>query len=68
VLFEVADLAVSGLSAFIFSRLCADAALAEFEFINAMDDFAADGLSRAKRLWRPIRLEPVYTVTAKGAA
>jgi Fe-S-cluster containining protein len=62
VLFEVADLEFKGLAAFIFSRFCADDALRCFKWINAMDDFEAPGLARAKLSWRPVRLQPVYAL------
>ncbi len=62
VLFEIADLEVKGLAAFVFRALCADPALENFTRINAMDDFAAEQLGRTKMSWRPQRLEPVYAV------
>jgi len=65
VLFEVTDLSFKGLAAFIFSRFCSDDAVKRFEFINAMDDFEAAALTQAKMSWRPVRLEPVYTVVPR---
>ena len=62
VLFEIADLEVKGLAAFVFNALCADPALENFTWVNAMDDFAARQLGRTKMSWRPRRLEPVYAV------
>ena len=65
VLFEVADLSVKGLAAFVFNRFCRDEALSGFTWVNAMDDFAAEHLAQAKRTWRPARLQAVYAVTLK---
>jgi hypothetical protein len=66
VLFEVADLAVKGLAAFVFHRFCRDEALEGCAWINAMDEFEAEDLARTKMLWRPARLQAIYTVTPKG--
>ncbi|MFH0754389.1 MAG: phosphatidylglycerol lysyltransferase domain-containing protein [Candidatus Omnitrophota bacterium] len=65
VLLEVADVLRKGLPAFVFSRFCRDKALEEFTWINAMDDMSTGGLARAKMLWRPTRLEPLYAVMLK---
>ncbi len=62
VLFEIADLDVKGLPAFVFRSLCADPALERFTRVNAMDDFAADQLGKTKMSWRPAQLQPVYAV------
>jgi hypothetical protein len=64
---EVCDPSVKGLPAFIFSRFCADEALAGAEFINTMDDFGMPKVAQSKKWWNPVRLEPVYTVTRKSA-
>ncbi len=64
VLLEIADLSVKGLPAFVFSRFCAEDALAGYRWINAMDGGAGNNLARTKLSWRPHHLEPVYTVTA----
>lgn len=64
VLLEVTDLAVKGLPAFVFSRFCADEAVAPYRWINAMGAEAGDDMARTKMSWRPCRMEPVYTVTA----
>jgi Fe-S-cluster containining protein len=65
VLFEVADLSVKGLAAFVFNRFCRDEALESFTWVNAMDDFAAEDLARTKMSWRPARLQAVYAVTPR---
>ena len=66
VLFEVADLSVKGLPAFVFNRFCRDEALGSFTWVNAMDDFEAEHLAQTKMSWHPARLQPVYAVTPKG--
>lgn len=65
VLFEVTDLSVKGLAAFVFHRFCQDEALKDHAFVNVMDDFEAGALARTKLSWRPVRLQAVYTVTSK---
>ena len=65
VLFEVADLSVKGLSAFVFNRFCRDEGLKSFTWVNAMDDFEAEHLARTKMSWRPAKLQAVYAVTLK---
>jgi Fe-S-cluster containining protein len=65
VLFEVTDLFVKGLSAFVFHRFCQDAMLKDFKWINAMDDFEAEHLAQTKMSWRPARLQAVYAVTLR---
>ncbi len=62
ILFEIADLDVKGLPAFVFSRFCADEALGAYRWINVMDDFEAPDLARTKMSWRPARLEEISTV------
>jgi uncharacterized protein len=63
VFLEVADPGVHGLASFIFREFAADAALKEFEHINAMDDFGMPQVAAAKRHWHPSALQPVYTVS-----
>ena len=65
VLFEVTDLSIKGLAAFVFHRFCRDEALTGFTWINAMDDFEAQHLAQTKMSWRPTRLQAVYAVTRK---
>ena len=64
-LFEVTDPEIPGLPAFIFREFCADEALRAFPWINAMDDCGMPNMRRAKLSWRPVRLEPVYSVALK---
>ncbi|MBI5150256.1 MAG: DUF2156 domain-containing protein [Candidatus Omnitrophica bacterium] len=66
VLFEVADLSVSGLGVFIFREFCRDAAIAPYKFINVMDDFELENIQRVKDSFNPVVLLPSYTVTRKG--
>jgi Fe-S-cluster containining protein len=65
-LLEVADPDVPGLAAFLFREFCADAALAPFVFVNAMDDFGMPNVSRGKMSYRPAFLEPMYSVSERG--
>lgn len=62
---EVTAAEYKGLSSFIFREFCADAGLASFKYINAMDDFGMPGVARAKRSWRPAFMEKVYSVCLK---
>lgn len=63
VFLEVADPSVTGLASFIFREFAADAALKEFDLINAMDDFGMPQVASAKSHWHPSALAPVYTVS-----
>lgn len=65
VLFEVADLSLNGLGAFIFREFCRDAALAPYPFINVMDDFELHNIQRTKNSFHPAVLLPSYVVTRK---
>ncbi len=65
VLVEVTNLDINGLSVYIFNKFCADNALKNFKFINAMDDFAMDNVAKTKESFRPAFLIPSYTVTEK---
>lgn len=60
VLFEVADLSVKGCSQFIFRSFCES--LAEYRFINAMDDSGLDNLKTVKLSYRPLKLERAYII------
>ncbi|MEI6438319.1 MAG: phosphatidylglycerol lysyltransferase domain-containing protein [Candidatus Omnitrophota bacterium] len=62
---EVTAPEFKGLPSFIFREFCADAELASFKYINAMDDFGMPGVARAKRSWRPAFLEKVYAICLK---
>ncbi|MBI3359267.1 MAG: DUF2156 domain-containing protein [Nitrospirae bacterium] len=61
VLLEITNRSVHGLSAWLFREFCRE--LSAYTFINAMDDSGLASLSRAKALWRPVRMIPSYTVT-----
>lgn len=65
VLVEIADLALKGLSVYIFSRFCADEPLKKFKYINVMDDFAMDNVAKTKKSFRPKILYPSYVVSER---
>ncbi|MBF0485972.1 MAG: DUF2156 domain-containing protein [Candidatus Omnitrophica bacterium] len=65
VLLEVADPEVTGLAAFIFKEFSSDALVRPFNFLNTMDDFAMPNITQAKMAYRPVYLEPVYSITEK---
>ncbi len=65
VLFEIADLSFNGLSVFVFREFCRDAAIAPYKFINVMDDFELENVSRTKKSFKPVALLPSYVVTRK---
>lgn len=62
VLFEVVDLNVKGLGAFIFSEFCRDVRIKQYRFINVMDDFGADNLKGSKMSFRPVALISSYSI------
>ncbi len=62
VLLEVTDLAINGLSAFIFQQFCADPCWQNFEYVNTMDDFGLPNVARAKQAYHPLQLIPSYTI------
>ncbi len=62
---EITDPGFKGLSAYIFREFCADDELKSFKYINAMDDFGMPGVAKAKRSWRPVFMEKVYSVCLK---
>jgi hypothetical protein len=62
---EVTEPGFKGLTTFIFREFCADAQVAPFKFINAMDDFGMPGVARAKRSWRPAHMENTYSICLK---
>jgi hypothetical protein len=59
--YEVCDLAVKGLSQYIFRRFCDE--LKEYRYINIMDDSGMDNLKRVKESYHPLRVVPNYIVT-----
>ena len=63
VLYEVADLAVKGLSQFIFREFAQQ--LANYKYINIMDDSGLGNLKKVKLSYHPLRLIPAYTVSRK---
>ncbi len=65
VLFEIADVAVKGISSFIFSQFCQDRALSMYKFINVMDDFGLASVNQTKMSYHPVLLYPSYTVTQR---
>ena len=68
VLAEVADPDIAGLASFIFRAFADDEAVRPYRWLNTMDDYGLSALARAKKSWRPARLEPVYTVIRKEEA
>ena len=64
VLLEITNPDISGLSAFIFNRVCADEDLKEHTLINTMDDFGLPYVAASKQAYHP-NLKPVsYTITS----
>ena len=64
-LFEVADLDVKGLATYIFREFCRDAAVAQYKFINGMDDFGLDNVRQTKMSFGPCAVLPLYVITKK---
>jgi hypothetical protein len=58
ILYEFADLAVKGLSQYIFRRFCQE--LEEYKYINIMDDSGLKNLKVVKESYRPLRLIPAF--------
>ncbi len=65
VLFEITDLSVRGLAAYIFSRFCEDRALEPYTYINVMGDFGMENIKHAKESYRPQEIVQNYTVSRK---
>lgn len=61
ILYEITDLAVKGLAAFIFRQFCQD--LKSYKYINIMDDSGLENLRQVKLAYKPVKLEPAYIVT-----
>ncbi len=61
VLYEVADLAFKGIAQFIFREFCRE--LADYQYINIMDDSGLKNLKEAKLSYHPIKLIPAYIIT-----
>lgn len=62
ILFEITDLSVKGLPAFIFREFCRDRDVRAYKFINAMDDFGMPDVAKTKMSFRPAVLLPSYVV------
>jgi len=62
VLFEITDLAVRGLSAYIFREFCSDDVLSKYSWINVMDDFGLDNVKKTKASYYPSALVPSYGI------
>lgn len=63
VLVEVTDRAFKGMPAYIFREFCRDKDIAQYRYINAMDDFAMPDLARVKMSYQPVKLVPAYIIT-----
>jgi hypothetical protein len=64
VLLEITNVSSSGLSAFIFNRVCADDKQRQHALINTMDDFGIPYVAASKQAYHP-SVKPVsYTITA----
>lgn len=59
ILYEVADLSVKGLAQFIFREFCSE--LADFKYINVMDDSGLASLRKVKLSYRPCLITQAYT-------
>lgn len=66
VLLEIADPAVKGLGAYVFSRICQDERFNKFTFVNAMDDAGLAALSAHKKQYHPVEINPLYNATIRG--
>lgn len=60
VLYEVTDLSIKGLAQFIFRAFCEE--LAQYKYINVMDDSGLENLKKVKLSYRPEKLVPAYIV------
>ncbi len=65
ILFEITELAIKGLSVYIFREFCADPQLRNYKFINAMDDFGMRNIESVKLSFRPRVLFSSYVVTQR---
>lgn len=62
---EIVDLQKNGLSVFIFNELCKDKALERYKFINVMDDFELENISKTKMSFNPAVLLESYSISKK---
>jgi hypothetical protein len=58
ILYEITDLAVKGLSQFIFREFCRE--LKTYKYINIMDDSGLENLKKVKLSYQPVRLISSY--------
>lgn len=65
ILYEITDLAIKGLSQFIFREFCSE--LKDYRYINVMDDSGLDNLKKVKMSYQPLKLIPSYIVRRKNA-
>ncbi|MBI3602356.1 MAG: DUF2156 domain-containing protein [Candidatus Omnitrophica bacterium] len=63
VLLEITDVALTGLSAFIFNHFCAEETLRPYTFINTMDDFGLPYVAASKQAYHPVQKPVSYTIT-----
>lgn len=63
---EVVKSQIAGLPSFLFHNFCNDSALKTFSFVNCMDDFGMDNITKAKVSYRPALLLSSYTAVKKG--
>lgn len=65
ILFEITDLEIPGLAVFIFSEICKDPTLNNYQYLNTMDDFGLPNIAQVKRSFHPQYLLPVFSVRKK---
>ncbi len=63
VLLEISDVSNTGLSSFIFNRVCADEFLREHTLINTMDDFGLSYVAASKQAYSPVQRPVSYIIT-----
>jgi hypothetical protein len=63
ILFEITDLAIKGLSQFIFRQFSSE--VKKYKYINIMDDSGLKNLERVKLSYRPIKLVKSYIIKRK---
>lgn len=64
ILYEITDLSVRGLAQFIFREFCSE--IADYKYINIMDDSGLENLKQAKLSYHPVKLVPAYIVKRKN--
>jgi hypothetical protein len=63
ILYEITDLSIKGLAQFIFREFCRE--LADYKYINIMDDSGLENLKKVKLSYHPVKLVPAYIVKRK---